>query len=211
MLKLYDYWRSSACYRLRIALNLKGAAYETVSVSLAPGEEEHLSESYRLTNPQGRVPALDIGGDVATQSMAIIEWLDETMAGPRLLPEDPLERLHARSFADTIACDIHPLNNLSVLKELRTSFGADDPAVKRWYHDWIGRGFDALEIAARDRLKTPFLFGETPGIAEIALIPQIYNARRYEMDLSPYPALLEVDARCAEVDAFKKAAPKAPA
>ena len=211
MLKLYDYWRSSASYRVRIALNLKGTDYETVPVNIAPGTDEHLADAYKRTNPQMRVPSLEIDGQVAGQSMAIIEWIDETLPGPALLPEDPMDRLMARAFADTIACDIHPLNNLSVLKELRSSFGADEVAVKAWYQDWIRRGFDALEITAKSRVKDGFLFGDTPGIAEIALIPQIYNARRYDMDLAAYPALVEVDARCAELDAVSKASPRPPA
>lgn len=211
MLKLFDYWRSSASYRVRIALNLKGADYETVPVNLAPDADEHLSEAYRQTNPQMRVPALEIDGTVVTQSMAIIEWIDETLPGPALLPADPLDRLRARAFADTIACDVHPLNNLSVLKELRSTFGADDAALKTWYHDWIRRGFAALERYANDRLKGRFLFGDAPGIAEITLVPQIYNARRFEMDLSAFPTLMELDVRCAELDAFQRAFPKAPA
>ena len=209
MLKLYDYWRSSAAYRVRIALNLKDARYERVPVNIAPGQDEQLQETYRLINPQMRVPSIEVDGRIAGQSMAIIEWIDETMSGPALLPKDPWLRLQARAFADTIACDIHPLNNLSVLAALRQDFGADDAAVKDWYHDWIRRGFLALELIAQDLPETGLLFGDAPTIAEICLVPQIANARRFDMDLTDYPRLVDVDAACREIEAFARAAPEA--
>lgn len=208
MLKLYDYWRSSAAYRVRIALNLKEARYENVPVNITPGQDEQLQDTYRLVNPQMRVPSIEVDGHIAGQSLAIIEWIDETMPGPALLPKEPWVRLQARAFADTIACDIHPLNNLSVLAALRQDFGADDAAVKDWYHDWIRRGFLALESIAQDLPQTSLLFGDEPTIAEICLVPQVANARRFDMDLSDYPRLVEVDAACREIAAFARAAPE---
>ncbi len=209
MLKLYDYWRSSAAYRVRIALNLKGAAYESVPVNIAPGRDEQLQDTYRLINPQMRVPSIEIDGRIAGQSLAIIEWIEETIPGPALLPVDPWTRLQARAFADTIACDIHPLNNLSVLAALRRELGADDAAVTRWYHDWINRGFSALEKIAHDLPDASLLFGDVPTIAEICLVPQVANARRFDMDLSDYPRLVEIDTACREIAAFARAAPEA--
>ena len=208
MLKLYDFWRSSAAYRVRIALNLKGAAYESVPVNIAPGRDEQLKDTYRLINPQMRVPSIEIDGRIAGQSLAIIEWIEETIPGPALLPKDPWTRLQARAFANTIACDIHPLNNLSVLAALRRELGADDAAVTRWYHDWIDRGFCALEKVAQDLPDASLLFGEVPTIAEICLVPQVANARRFDMDLSQYPRLVEVDAACRELAAVARAAPE---
>lgn len=210
MIRLYDYWRSSASYRVRIALHLKGMDFESVQVDIAPGSDEQMGEVYRTKNPQMRVPSIEIDGRVFGQSMAIIEWIEETFSGPSLLPSDATDRLEARAFADTIACDIHPLNNLSVLKELRTRFGADGDAIKAWYHEWIERGFDALEKHAAQETSGAFLFGDSPTIAEIALVPQIYNARRYEMDLTAYPALLAVEKKCLELEAFQKARPSIP-
>jgi len=209
MLKLYDYWRSSAAYRVRIALNLKGVPYESIPVNIAPGRDEQLQEAYRAINPQMRVPSIEMDDRVIGQSMAIIEWIDESFAGAALLPSDPWARLKARSFADTIACDIHPLNNLSVLAALRKGFDADDAAVTRWYHDWIRRGFSALEAMAKDLPSRDFLFGDAPTIAEICLVPQVANAKRFEMDLSAFPRLLDVDAVCCRLDAFAHAAPEA--
>ena len=209
MLKLYDYWRSSAAYRVRIALNLKCVTYESIPVNIAPGRDEQLQSEYRAINPQMRVPSIGVDDRVIGQSMAIIEWIDESFAGPALLPSDPWKRLQARSFADTIACDIHPLNNLSVLAALRNDFGADDTAITHWYHDWIRRGFSALEVIARDLPSSRFLFGEAPTIAETCLVPQVANAKRFDMDLSAFPRLLEVDAACCQLDAFVRAAPDA--
>jgi maleylpyruvate isomerase len=208
MIRLYDYWRSSAAYRVRIALNLKGAAYETVPVIILPGTDEQLTDQYRSVNPQMRVPAIEVDGQVAGQSLAIIEWIDETMPGPALLPKDPWQRLQARAFADIIACDIHPLNNLSPLAVLRRDFGADEAAIKHWYQDWILRGFAALESMASKLAPGPFLFGDTPGVAEIVLVPQVANARRFETDLKAFPRLVALDETCRALEPFKRAAPE---
>ena len=208
MIKMYDYWRSSACYRLRIGFNLKGIAFESVSVNLHPDVREQASEPYKTINPQQRVPAVEIDGQVHNQSMAILDWLDRAYPDPPLLPTDPHERLRAKAFAETIACDVHPLNNTSILKYLKDTFEADDQAINDWYSEWIVRGFEALEMHAWKR-KTPFLFGDRPGLAEICLIPQIYNARRFNVDLSNFSRLLEIDAACVGLEAFQKATPEA--
>jgi len=208
MIKLYDYWRSSACYRLRIAFKLKGIAYETEEVNLHPDVLGQSSDAYRALNPQQRVPTVIIDGQVHSQSMAILDWLDETHPSPPLLPSDPHDRMRARAFADTVACDIHPLNNSSVLKYLREDFAATPEAVKDWYGTWVSRGFEALEVHAQSS-RSKFLFGDHPGLAEICLIPQVYNAQRFELDLSAFPKLLEIDARCQEISAFQDATPEA--
>jgi maleylpyruvate isomerase len=209
MLKLYDYWRSSAAYRVRIALNIKGVPFESIPVNIAPGSDEQLQSAYKTVNPQMRVPTIAVGGRTAGQSLAIIEWIEETVPGPSLLPHDPWVRLQARAFADTIACDIHPLNNLSVLASLRKDFGANEEAVSRWYHDWIMRGFESLEVAAQKLPLSAFLFGDNPSIAEICLVPQVANARRFDVDLSAFPRLVEIDASCRNNEAFARAAPEA--
>lgn len=206
---LYDYWRSSAAYRVRIALNLKSIPYESRVVDIKPGADEQQGADYTAINAQQRVPSLQVGDQVFNQSMAILEWLEEKYPSPRLLPEDPDARLKCRAFADTIACDVHPLNNLSVLKALREDFDAEDAQIRHWYHDWIHRGFRALETAVPSGNGEKFLFGETPGLAEITLVPQVHNAQRYEMDLSAYPRLMNVAAACATVPAFIAAAPDA--
>jgi len=208
MIRLYDYVRSSAAYRVRIALNLKGADYSLVPINILPGADQQLTDDYRRVNPQMRVPAIEVDDRIAGQSMAIIEWIEETLPGPALLPKDPWQRLRARAFADTIACDIHPLNNLSPLAWLRKEFGADEAAVSRWYGEWILRGFRALEEMAAESAGRTFLFGDAPGIAEITLVPQIVNAHRFKVDISPFPRLIEVDAACRALDAFIRAAPE---
>ena len=201
-LKLYDFWRSSAAYRLRIALNLKGVEFESLPVNIAPGADEQMQEPYRALNPQMRVPAIALDDRIANQSMAILEWLEETYPDPPLLTGDAWRRMEIRAFADTIACDIHPLNNLSVLSRLRESFGADEAAIATWYRSWIVTGFSALETIALRHPGSDFLFGDQPTLAEVCLVPQMYNARRFETDLSPFPKLLEVDAVCREIPAF---------
>lgn len=207
-MKLYSFWRSSAAFRARIALNLKGIPYECVPVNIAPGVNEHLGEEYLERNPEGRVPCLETPQGILSQSMAIIDWLDETYPEPAFTPTDKWRRAQCRAFANTIACDIHPLNNTSVLSKLKDMFGADSQAITSWYHDWIRRGFLPLEKIAFAPRTTRFLFGDHPGLAEILLIPQIANARRFHMDMSPFPALSEIEARCFELDAFISAKPE---
>lgn len=190
-------------------MNWKGVEYDTLPVNIAPGEDEQLKEPYRALNPQMRVPAIALNDRISNQSMAIIEWLEETYPEPPLFIGDAWRRLEIRAFADTIACDIHPLNNLSVLSKLRESFGADQEAINEWYRSWIVNGFTALEAIALRHPGSDFLFGDQPTLAEVCLVPQVSNARRYDVDLTPFPKLSEVDARCREVPAFAKAAPDA--
>lgn len=200
---LYDYWRSSACYRVRIALNLKGVAYEAAPVNLLA--DEQMADAYKDANPQGLVPALAIGGRVLTQSLAIVEWLDATYAEPKLIPADPDERAHVMAMALAIACDIHPLNNLRVLKHL-ARLGIDQGARDDWYRHWIAEGFAGLEALAAPRAGR-FLFGDAPSLADICLVPQMYNARRLETPLDAYPTLLRADAAATALDAFAAAHP----
>ncbi len=200
---LYDYYRSSASYRVRIALNLKGADYERVPVNLLDGEQE--SEAYRAVNPQGFVPMLDADGVRLTQSLAIIFWLDAMLPDPLLLPADPGERAHVLALALTVAADIHPLNNLRVLKRL-SGFGVDQAARDDWYRHWVREGFDALEALAAPRAGR-HLFGDAVTLADVCLVPQMYNARRFEVDLGAYPTLVRVDAAAAGLEAFAAAHP----
>ena len=200
---LYDYWRSSACYRVRIALNLKGVAYEAAPVNLLA--DEQMADAYKDENPQGLVPALAIGGRVLTQSLAIVEWLDATYAEPKLIPADPDDRAHVMAMALAIACDIHPVNNLRVLKYL-ARLGIDQGARDEWYRHWIAEGFAGLEALAAPRAGR-FLFGDAPSLADICLVPQMYNARRLETPIDAYPTLLRADAAATALDAFAAAHP----
>jgi maleylacetoacetate isomerase len=202
-LVLYDYYRSSASYRVRIALSLKGADYDRVPVNLLEGEQK--DDAYRTRNPQGFVPMLEADGMSLTQSLAIISWLDATMPVPPLLPARPADRAHVLALALTIAADIHPLNNLRVLKQL-SGLGVDQAARDDWYRHWIREGFDALEALAAPRAGR-FLFGDTATMADICLVPQMYNARRFEVDLAPYPTLVAADANASALDAFAAAHP----
>ncbi|MEZ5995462.1 MAG: maleylacetoacetate isomerase [Hyphomonadaceae bacterium] len=208
MLKLYDYWRSSAAYRVRIGLNLKGADYEAIPVNIAPGKDEQFGEGYRAKNPQMRVPALETPQGVLTQSLSILVWLDQTYPAPRFVPADPWMGAQVRSFALTIGTDIHPLNNLAPLAYLRAHFGADEAAIEAWYRHWIATGFAALEAQAAARPNTPFVFGDEPGLADICLVPQCANARRFNLDLAQFPRLAAWDERARAHPAFVKAAPE---
>ncbi len=200
---LYDYFRSSACYRVRIALNLKGVAYHSAPVSLINGEQR--SAEYLARNPQGLVPALDTGeGAVLTQSLAIIDWLDTRFPEPRLIPADPLARAQALAQAMVVGMDVHPLNNLRVLNRLRDTLGADGDARNDWYRHWTAEGLAALEAMAGDGR---FLGGDAPGIADLFLIPQLYNARRFECPLDAYPRLMAIDAQAQALPAFANAHP----
>ncbi|ABF53090.1 maleylacetoacetate isomerase [Sphingopyxis alaskensis] len=203
-LVLHDYFRSSASFRVRIALNLKGLDYERVEVSLIAGEQR--SDAYLEQNAQGFVPMLVVDGEPIIQSMAIIDWLDRAFPQPRLIPDDAMPRAVALAQAQVIASDIHPLNNLRVLKYLKRDLGLNEQTKDRWYRHWIVQGFDALEAMAGDGR---FLGGDAPGIADCCLVPQMYNARRFETPLDDYPRLVAIDAACMELEAFQKAHPDA--
>jgi len=206
-MKLYDYFRSSAAYRVRIALNLKGLAPERAFVHLRRGAQR--GDDYLALNPQGLVPSLVTdGGDVLTQSLAIIEWLDETQPRPPLLPPDPAGRARVRSLALAIACDIHPLNNLRVLNYLTGTLGATEAQKNGWYRYWCDVGLEALETRlAREAATGSFCHGDVPGLADICLVPQLANARRVDLDLAPYPTLLRIEAACNALPAFADAGP----
>jgi maleylacetoacetate isomerase len=208
MLKLYDYWRSSAAYRVRIALNLKGLDYEAIPINILPGADEQMRDPYRGLNPQMRVPALETPQGLLTQSLAIIGWLDATYKTNPFIPDDPFAAAQERAFALTIACDIHPLNNTSVLTRIKLEFDADDDHVGEWYRHWIKLGFSALEHQAAQRAETPCAFGNAPSLADIVLVPQMANARRFKTDLSPFPRLLAWDENARQHPAFIKAAPE---
>ncbi len=202
---LYGYWRSSAAYRVRIALGLKGLAWETVPVDLVAGGQ--LAEDFRALNPNARVPVLVEGDTVLTQSLAIIEYLDELHPDPPLLPRQPLERARVRAACQLIACDIHPLGNSGVMAALRDRFGADEAARSAWAAHWIARGFAALEAMAAEG--GPFLLGKAVTMADVLLVPQMYNARRFGVDLAPFPKLVAADAALADLPAFAAARPEA--
>jgi len=207
MFKLYSYWRSSAAYRVRIALNLKGVAYEQQPVHLVKDGGQQRQASFRILNPQGLVPVLVLDDDAAlTQSLAIIEYLDEILPEPRLLPGDALARAQVRALSLAVACDIHPLNNLRVLQYLKRVLGQDQAAVDSWYLHWLVEGLAALEEQAHP--SGPFLCGAEVTMADLVLVPQIYNARRFRCDLAPYPRLLAADAACAALPAFIAALPE---
>jgi maleylacetoacetate isomerase len=201
---LYDYWRSSAAYRVRIGLALKGIAHETASIDLVAGEQRGADHLAR--NPQGFVPALRIDGHLLTQSLSILVYLDQTRPEPRLVPADPADGAHVRAMALLVATDIHPLNNLRVLKALESDFGADADTKTRWMQRWMADGFAALEALAAPRAGS-FLFGNTPTLADICLVPQLYNARRFELDLAPYPVLRRAEASACAHPAFAAAHP----
>lgn len=199
---LYDYARSSASYRVRIGLALKGLTYRRVAVDLPSGEQR--SAAWRALNPQGLVPALEIGGQILTQSLAILEWLDETHPAPPLLPKDPVARARARAIALAIACDIHPLSNLRVLNRVESLAGAE--ARQAWNRDNLEQGLDAVETMLADA--GDFAFGDGPGLVECCLVPQLYNARRWGLDTARWPRAARIDAHCAELTSFVAAAPE---
>ncbi len=205
---LYGYALSSASYRVRIALNLKGLEVTTVPVHLRRGEQRQ--PEFLQLNSQGFVPALRLDdGEVLTQSLAIIEYLDEMYPQPRLLPGAPAERARIRAMCQLIACDVHPLNNLRVLKYLEAQLGLDENARNAWYRHWIQAGFGALEQSlGRDAPSGRFCHGASPGMADVLLVPQVFNARRFSVDLAPYPRIVAIDAACGEIPAFTAAAPE---
>ncbi len=206
MIKLYSYFRSSAAYRVRIALNLKSLPYEYLPVHLVKGEQR--DERYRALNPQALVPMLVDDSETITQSMAIIEYLDDKFPDPPLLPPTPEARARVRAIAQTIACDIHPLNNLRVLKYLTGPLGASEEAKNAWYRHWIELGLAAIEARlAADSRTGAFCHGATPTLADICLVPQLANARRYDFSIEAYPTLGRIESHCLALDAFARAAP----
>jgi maleylacetoacetate isomerase len=214
-MKLYTYFRSSAAYRVRIALNLKELSYESVPVDLRPGA--HRQPDYLARNPQGLIPAFEVLEDedapaVISQSLAIIEYLEEKQPHPPLLPRSPLDRARVRSLALAMACDIHPLNNLRVLNYLRSPLGHDDAAVDAWYRHWIAEGFRGLEEEAkRASSDGRHMFGTDVTLADVCLVPQMFNARRFKCNVEPFPTLVGICANLATVPAFAHAAPEAQA
>jgi maleylacetoacetate isomerase len=204
--KLYGYFRSSAAFRVRIALNLKGLSYETASIHLRRGDQTQ--PDYRGINPQGLVPALDTDGETLIQSLAIIEYLDETHPEPPLLPAAPLERARVRALAEIVACDIHPINNLRVLRYLMRSYGRDEADIGGWCNHWIDTGFQALEALLTGNPQTgAFCQGDRPSLADVALVPQVVNAERYRLDMTPYPTIARIFAECMELPPFRMAHP----
>lgn len=201
---LHDYWRSSAAYRVRIVLNLKGVNWRSKPLDLVGGE--HKRDDYHTLNPQGLVPTLEIDGHVLTQSLAIIDYLDATHKDPPMVSADPARRARTLAQALIVAADIHPVNNMRILNSLRTDFGASEEQVRLWVQRWIAAGFAALEESAPEA----GLFGRaTPDLADVCLVPQMYNARRFEVDLTPYPRLVRIDAAARALDPVARAAPEA--
>jgi maleylacetoacetate isomerase len=206
-MKLYGYSRSSAAFRVRIALNLKGLDYDDAFIHLRRGDQAQAG--FLGVNPQGLVPALDADGERLIQSLPIIEYLDETHPEPPLLPRDPAGRARVRALAAVIACDIHPINNLRVLRYLQRPLGHDHAAIERWYNHWIEEGFRGLERLLADDPRTGrFCHGDRPGLADIALVPQAVNAERYQLDLHPYPTITRIFETCMTLDAFAAAHPR---
>ncbi|TXT37263.1 MAG: maleylacetoacetate isomerase [Comamonadaceae bacterium] len=207
-MKIYNYFRSGTSHRLRIALNLKGLAWEYVAVDLRA--EAHLDATFKALNPQALVPALVEGDLVLTQSPAIIEWLEERYPQPPLLPAQPDDRARVRALAAVVGCDIHPLNNRRVLEYLRHTLGCDEAAVLAWCGTWIKAGFEAMEtMLASDTQRGHFCFGSAPTLADAYLIAQVESARRFKVDLAPYPQIVAIDRACSALEAFKLAAPAA--
>lgn len=206
-MQIHGYFRSSSSYRCRIALNLKGVSADFVPVHLLRDGGQQKSAAYRALNPQGLVPALQVDGHVLTQSPAILEWLDETYPQPPLLPADPFERAAVRAFAAVIGCDIHPLQNLRVLKYLRAEYGQDQEAVNRWCQRWIGDGLAACEALLANRADSRFCFGDAPGMGDVYLVPQMFSAARFGVDLGAMPRLRAITAACEALDAFAGAHP----
>ena len=201
---LHDYFRSSAAYRVRIALNLKGVDYEQRPVNLAEGAQK--GAAYRALNPQGFVPMLEIDGQRLTQSLAICDYLDASVPQPAFVPSDPAERAHVLTLALTVACDIHPLNNLRILKYLRGPLGVAEEAKDEWYRHWVVEGLTALEALAAPRAGA-WLFGDAPSLADICLVPQLYNARRFSVPIAHYPTLRRADETASAHPAFAAAHP----
>jgi maleylacetoacetate isomerase len=208
-MKLYSFFRSSAAYRVRIALNLKGLQYDYLAVHLSRHGGEQLRPEFLSLNPQALVPVLEEDGRILNQSLAIIEYLDETHPEPPLLPAAPAQRARVRALAQMIACEIHPLNNTRVLNYLTNVVGVNADTRNAWYQHWIAQGFKALEARlAGDRATGKFCHGDAPGVADCCLVPQMANARRFKCDLTAYPTLVAIDRNCQALDAFQRAAPE---
>ncbi|HVI53941.1 MAG TPA: maleylacetoacetate isomerase [Luteibacter sp.] len=208
-LVLYTYWRSSAAYRVRIALNLKGLPYEARPVHLVNEGGEHLKPAYREISPQAQLPTLLDGDRTIRQSMAILEYLDETRPEVPLMPADALGRARVRELMQAVGTDIHPLGNLRVLRAIEAEFGADQAVKERWSRRWIKQGFDGIEALLARGSSGRFSYGETPTLADCCLVPQFYNAVRWGVDLAPYPIIRRVVEACQALEAFQKAAPEA--
>ncbi|HUA26147.1 MAG TPA: maleylacetoacetate isomerase [Steroidobacteraceae bacterium] len=207
-MKLYTYFRSSAAFRVRIALNLKGIDYESSAVDLRPAA--HRQQEYLALNPQGLIPALADGGTVISQSLAVIEYLEESHPSPPLLPRSPRDRARVRSMALAVACDMHPLNNLRVLNYLRSQLGQDEAAVDTWYRHWIAEGFRGLEEEARRASGDGrHMFGSEVTLADVCIVPQMFNARRFKCNVEPFPTLRTICAHLETLSAFARAAPDA--
>jgi maleylacetoacetate isomerase/maleylpyruvate isomerase len=204
-MKLYTYFRSSASFRVRIALNLKGLSYAPAFVHLPKGE--HRGADYASVNPQCLVPTLEDGGRLLTQSLAILEYLEETHPSPPLLPKDPFERARVRSLAMLVACEIHPVNNLRVLQHLKRAMGQNEDQVNAWYRHWIGDGLAKLEADLARPGTGIYCHGNLPTVADCCLVPQVFNAQRYQCDTTPYPTVMRVFAACMKLDAFDRAQP----
>jgi maleylacetoacetate isomerase len=205
MMRLYSFFRSSAAFRVRIALNVKGVDYETVSVNL-PGAE-HRDTKFRALNPQATIPTLDDDGTILWQSLAIIEYLDARYPSPRLIPEEAVARARVQALAQLIACEIHPLNNLRVLNYLRNELRLDEAAVARWYAHWIAEAFGPLETLVGRFSGGRYCFGDALSLADVCLVPQMFNARRFSCDLAPYPTLVRISTALEAEPAFAAAAP----
>jgi len=207
MLTLYGYWRSSAAYRVRIALNLKGLDYEYVAVDLLAGAERQ--PDYLRRNPQGLVPTLIDGTHTLTQSLAICEYLEERHPTPALLPSTPAARARVRALAQAVACEIHPLNNLRVLKHLVDTLAVSEEQKLAWYRHWVHEGFAGIErMLAESEATGRFCHGDAPTLADVCLVPQVYNAERFGCDLSPFPTIARINAACLELEAFAAARPE---
>ena len=207
---LYSFFRSSAAYRVRIALNLKGMRYETIGIHLQKDGGLNRKPEYAAINPQMRVPALKLdSGEILIQSLAIIEYLDEIYPEPPLLPKDPADRARVRALADIVACDIHPINNRRVLRYLTHQLGHDEAVIGHWYNHWIGAGFAAIEpLLTRDARTGAFCHGDAPSLADVALVPQVVNAERYKLDLAPYQTLARIYGNCMKLEPFIAAHPR---
>lgn len=209
-MKLYDYFRSTTCYRVRIALHLKNIVYEKISIHLINNGGEQNSPEYQQINPQGLVPCLEVEGLQISQSLAIINYLDETVPSPALLPKNPMDKATVLSLALIIACDMHPLNNLRVLNQLKKQFNPSEEQITEWYRRWLKAGFDAFEAKLQTIKRSEhFCFGDSVSLADLCLIPQVYNAQRYNFSMDAYPLINAINKHCLEITAFQDTAPEA--